>query len=210
MSTAPPTLTGASSICTRSAKENRDRMPKTPSGLDSFSTGFSLQEWESHDSYSPLTKVYESPEFRLSWDNEISYHVANNAVRLRKLRRSSQLRVARAMGTSQSHIARIEGGDDNITLRTLKRLATALGGRIRFALEPKELAFPRLPAWWDAIDYGMAAGQALELRLIVSDDNGAAQRVVAGWTTGGVQAKNILADELNWEMTDNDASLSNQ
>src|SRR5437868_14297998 len=115
------------SISMRSA---RKRTRKTPTMLNApdVSSIVSAEPvvMASSNSTSPLTKLYASDAFRLAWDNEISFHVAENATHLRRFRKKSQAFVARSMGTSQSKVARIEGGDENITIRTLKRLANAL------------------------------------------------------------------------------------
>lgn len=84
------------------------------------------------------------------------------------------------MGTSQSAVARIESGDDNITVSTLKRLVDALEGRIRFAIEPKELSLPRWGEWWELVSAGLGAGewglQGAEERRI-----GNRRVLVGGW-----------------------------
>lgn len=145
-----------------------------------------LQPEESSDSHSLPLDLYASDEFRLQWDNDISRHVAEHSIHLRRYRRMSQARVAKRMGTSQAKMARIEGGDENITLRTLKRLAAALRGRIRFAIEPEELSLPTLPPWWEQLTHGFACegGQrwSLELMLSRKSDTGTQQRV-AGWSS---------------------------
>jgi len=53
------------------------------------------------------------------------------------------------MGTSQAKIARIEGGEENVTLRTVKKIADALFGRLTLTLQPADLQLPRLPQWWE-------------------------------------------------------------
>lgn len=138
-------------MSTRNAKKRIAKTRPTLDTLDMSSVALTGLEVEFGASPSLLADVYESPDFRLSWDNEASFHVANHVIHLRQYRGYSQLRVASAMGTSQSKVARIEGGDENITLKTLKRIAAALKGRLRLAIEPQEILFPRMPDWWDAI-----------------------------------------------------------
>lgn len=91
------------------------------------------------------------------------------------------------MGTSQSKVARIESGDENITIRSLKRLVSALGGRIRFGFEPKEVRLPHVPNWWDVVGTGLDSDCAWTLKAVVTDDDGTQQRAVAGWTTNSNQ-----------------------
>src|SRR5215468_10047263 len=49
---------------------------------------------------------------------------------LRKAARLSQTEVAARMGTSQSAVARLEGGDADVRASTLERYAAAIGSRI--------------------------------------------------------------------------------
>lgn len=95
----------------------------------------------------------------------------------------SQAAVARAMGTSQPKVARIEGGDENITLRTLKRLAGALRGRIQLSLGPAEKFFPRLPRWWEITDSPLISDEEWEYRGTVIREQGPATAAVVGWQT---------------------------
>jgi transcriptional regulator with XRE-family HTH domain len=98
---------------------------------------------------SPLAELYNSPAFLVQWDNDLPFHLAQNLVRLRRLRELSQAELAERMGTSQAKIARIEGGEENVTLRTVHKIAEALGGRLTLTLQPAEMRLPRLPNWWE-------------------------------------------------------------
>jgi DNA-binding XRE family transcriptional regulator len=55
---------------------------------------------------------------------------ANGLAALRLRRGWSQKRLAEAIGTSQSHIARIENGRDNVLLATANELARELGVKL--------------------------------------------------------------------------------
>ena len=174
---------GVSSISTRVASKRTPATTTTRNGLVGlWSASAVLEVVESSNSRSPLADVYESPEFRLEWDNEISFHVAQNAFHLRRRRRQSQTVVAHAMGTSQSAVARIEGGDENITLRTLKRLVVALDGRLRFAIEPKEAGLPRWPAWWEDGAHVITATEWTQ-RGIITQQDGVIRKLGAVWTS---------------------------
>jgi transcriptional regulator with XRE-family HTH domain len=140
-------------------------------------------ECGSSDSSSPLVERYASAEFQVAWDNEISFHVAENTLHLRRLRGLSQAAVARAMATSQPKVARIEGGDENITLRTLKRLAQALRGRIQFSLVPAEMFLPRLPRWWEIADSPLTSDTEWKYEGFVSRDRGPATDAALCWRT---------------------------
>lgn len=176
--------TAASSTSTQSARRSSDAMLKTQPAPVPVYIGSGIIEAESSGSISPLAKAYETPEFQLSIDNDLSHHVAINALHLRRFRDQSQAQVAEAMATSQPKLARIEGGDENITLRTLTRLATALNGRIRFTIEPAEIRFPQLPNWWDLIGSAMVSdGHSWAMHGAVSRCDGPNLQLVVGWQT---------------------------
>jgi transcriptional regulator with XRE-family HTH domain len=101
------------------------------------------------ESRSRIDRIYGSEQFQRRWDNNVAFHVAASILQLRKFRGWSQARLARAAGTSQSAIARIEGEDGNITISTLERLIAALKGRLRLFIPPEELAAPKPPNWWE-------------------------------------------------------------
>jgi hypothetical protein len=178
----------ASSTCTQSAKSETHKMTAIQPKPEKSSSPSSLELVASSSSISPLAKVYASPAFQLAWDNNLATQIAMNVLHLRRFRHYSQSRVARDMGTSQSKIARIESGDENITIGTLMRLVGALGGRIRFGIEPKEAMLPRVPNWWEVLGTGLASDCAWTLNMVVTDDDGAQVRALAGWTTSSSQA----------------------
>jgi transcriptional regulator with XRE-family HTH domain len=78
-------------------------------------------------------------EFRSAWqETELEYQVARQIVALRLKRGLSQKELARRVGTTQSTIARIENGSQNLSLRTINRLARALGATVRLDLQPHD------------------------------------------------------------------------
>lgn len=173
-----------SSTYMRNVKGKTNRTRTTLSGRARSLTTSSLKEVESSDSSSPLDKVYQGDAFRLGWDNNLAYHVAENAIRLRRMRCYSQALVAKHMGTSQSKVARIEGGDENITISTLVKLVGALRGRLRFAIEPAEVHLPHLPQWWDMVGNGLHSDQVWNLHFTaVSDKRPDVRAAVAGFVT---------------------------
>jgi len=61
------------------------------------------------------------------WVADALYDQEGETVRALRLRRGwSQTRLAEALGTSQSHIARIERGRENLTIATCRKLASVL------------------------------------------------------------------------------------
>ncbi|GEM_PF-1984207 len=55
---------------------------------------------------------------------------------LRRSKKMSQKDLGRAIGVSQPYIAKIEDGEENLTLETIVKLLTALGVRLR--LQPEK------------------------------------------------------------------------
>jgi transcriptional regulator with XRE-family HTH domain len=67
----------------------------------------------------------------------LSADVHDVVVRLAEVRRAkglSQTQVAARMGTSQSAVARLEAGQEDIRLSTLRRYAGALGHAVHFGV----------------------------------------------------------------------------
>lgn len=61
------------------------------------------------------------------WIAETFYHEDGDTVRTLRLRKGwSQTRLAEALATSQSHVARIERGTENLAIQTCRKLAAAL------------------------------------------------------------------------------------
>jgi hypothetical protein len=63
----------------------------------------------------------------------------------------SQSKLGSAIGTSQSAIARIESGQENITLDTLERYVVGLDGRLYISIHPPECAPPHARPWWESL-----------------------------------------------------------
>lgn len=63
----------------------------------------------------------------------------------------SQEVLAKKIGTSQSHIAKIEAGDENFTQATATKMVRALDGRFNVSVAPAEYpqSWPR--PWFDAM-----------------------------------------------------------
>lgn len=60
-------------------------------------------------------------------DAKVDYGEDGDTVRTLRLRKGwSQARLAAELGTSQSHIARIERGTENLTIETCRKLSRAL------------------------------------------------------------------------------------
>ena len=112
-----------------------------------------------------MTELAQQPEVRLALDNDALFQVAESVICLRRYRGLTQQALARRMGTSQAKVARIEGGKENVTLKTLERAVGALDGRLGLSIAPAELDVPKVPRWWDS-DEGEKAGSRYRLRVV--------------------------------------------
>lgn len=105
----------------------------------------------SRPSSSRLTELYKTEAFRNEWANEVKFHIAQNLLHLRRYRGMSQLKLGDKIGTSQSAVARIESGQENITLDTLQRLVMGLEGRFYVSIHPPECAPLQARPWWETV-----------------------------------------------------------
>ena len=79
----------------------------------------------------------KEPEFRAAYDAlEEEFALAGALIKARADADMTQEQVARAMGTTQAAIARLESGRGSTTTRTLERYAKATGMRLRISFEP--------------------------------------------------------------------------
>ncbi|MBI5202328.1 MAG: helix-turn-helix transcriptional regulator [Elusimicrobia bacterium] len=90
----------------------------------------------------PLDEVFSPAEKSPGWD--AAYKRAGLEVRLavqiasaRARARMTQKELARAVGTTQSVISRIERAEQNLTLATLEKLAKALDADLSVGLRPR-------------------------------------------------------------------------
>lgn len=82
-------------------------------------------------------RLMENPEFRAEYDKaDAEFRLIEALVQARTQARLSQAELARRLGTTQSAIARLEGGGVSPTLSTLRRYAEATGTRLEISLVP--------------------------------------------------------------------------
>lgn len=152
---------------------------------------------ELYGSHSPIRELYEKPEFRLAWDNDLAFHIARSVGRLRHYRGLTQSQLAEAAGTTQARIARIEGAGQNLTIMALARIVDALGGRVRFAIEPAELDTPQMPPWYECLARGLVlpSPQRWHNRIVMTYEArpGQPSTAIAGW--GSAERTPDLAPE---------------
>jgi ribosome-binding protein aMBF1 (putative translation factor) len=86
--------------------------------------------------------VHQSPAFHAQVEEELAaINVAQDLVALRESRGLSQVQLADRLGVTQSAIAQLESAQPrNVELRTLVRVATALGARVDVSIRPRRQA----------------------------------------------------------------------
>ena len=82
--------------------------------------------------------IHQSPAFQAQVEEELAaINVAQDLVALRESRGLSQTQLADRLGITQSAIAQLESAQPkNVELRTLVRVATALGGHVDVSIRP--------------------------------------------------------------------------
>ena len=132
------------------SKQTRKTRPTLPP-QGALQTELDQEEVVLRPSSSPLVDVYNTDEFKDEWANDVRFHIARNLLHLRRFREMSQSAVAKAVGTSQSAIARIESGQENTTVDTVERIVKVLGGRFFVTIPPRELSLSSSPRlWWES------------------------------------------------------------
>jgi len=82
---------------------------------------------------------HKDPEYVAAYDAlEEEFALASQIIGARARAGLSQAELAERMNTSQSAIARLEGGRSRPSTRTLRKLAEATGSKLRIVLEPED------------------------------------------------------------------------
>jgi ribosome-binding protein aMBF1 (putative translation factor) len=85
----------------------------------------------------------EDPEFRAEYDAlEDEFALATALIEARLKAQMTQEQVARAMGTTQAVVARLESGRTMPSTRTLNRFARATGTRLHISFEDARTPLP--------------------------------------------------------------------
>lgn len=80
-------------------------------------------------------KLMANPEFRAEYEKaDAEFSLIEALVRARSNANLSQAELAKRIGTTQSAIARLEGGGVSPSLSTLRRYAKATGSRLEINL----------------------------------------------------------------------------
>lgn len=83
-----------------------------------------------------LKELMQNPKFRKEWeDSEIEYQLSRKLIEARLKRNLSQRDLAEKAQTTQAVISRVESMNSNPSLNLLKRIASALGVKLKIAFE---------------------------------------------------------------------------
>lgn len=83
-----------------------------------------------------LKKRLKNPEFKKAWEeSETEYQLSHALISVRLDKKISQRALAKKAKTTQAVISRIESMDSNPSILLLKRLAVALGTKLRIGFE---------------------------------------------------------------------------
>jgi HTH-type transcriptional regulator / antitoxin HipB len=76
-------------------------------------------------------------ENRIRFENELKAEIlAYQFKELRKKKHLTQSQLAEKLGMEKGQISKIENGKFNLTLATINKIATALGAKVSFNLQP--------------------------------------------------------------------------
>ena len=93
-----------------------------------------------------LKKRLKDPEFKKAWeDSETEYQLSRALIQKRLSKGISQRELAQKAHTTQAVISRVESLNANPSLNLLKRLAAAMGTKLKIAFErTNPMNFPKL------------------------------------------------------------------
>ena len=84
-----------------------------------------------------LDAQLKNPEFKAEWDaTEAEFSVIKSIITARQARNITQKQLAEITGISQADISRLENGNANPSLRTLQKIASGLGMRVKVEFVP--------------------------------------------------------------------------
>jgi ribosome-binding protein aMBF1 (putative translation factor) len=84
-----------------------------------------------------VAEKLKDPEFRAEWDAlEPEFAIVRAMIDARKNTGLTQQQLSAKTGIDQSDISRIESGDANPTLATIKRLAAGMDMKLKLEFEP--------------------------------------------------------------------------
>lgn len=85
-----------------------------------------------------LKEEMENPEFKKEWDNlEVEFQIIKAMIDGRNENHLTQRELSDMTGIAQGDISKIENGNANPSIKTLDRLADALGKKLKITFESK-------------------------------------------------------------------------
>jgi ribosome-binding protein aMBF1 (putative translation factor) len=77
----------------------------------------------------------KDPELKKAYDDlEVEYSIIAQVIQKRLERKMSQKQLAEKIGTKQSAIARLEGGNTNPSVAFLEKISKALGSKLQISI----------------------------------------------------------------------------
>lgn len=81
-----------------------------------------------------LEKKLKDPVFKREYEKECQrVRLAYEIMQLRKKKKMSQVELAKKIGTTQSVVARMEAGKQNLSVDTLSKIASAFNCEVKIA-----------------------------------------------------------------------------
>lgn len=82
-----------------------------------------------------LAKAMKNPEWKKGYDAlELEFSIIEQVLRKRLEKGLTQKQLADKIGTKQSAIARLEGGNSNPSIAFLEKVSKALGGKLQVSI----------------------------------------------------------------------------
>ncbi len=82
-----------------------------------------------------LKEALKDPEFKKEYDAlELEYSIIAQVIQKRLDKGLSQKQLAEKIGTKQSAISRLEGGNSNPSVAFLEKVSKALGGKLQISI----------------------------------------------------------------------------
>ncbi len=84
-----------------------------------------------------LNAQMKNPDLKKEWDNlEIEFQIINEIITARNEMKLTQTDLSKITGIAQGDISKIENGNANPSIKTLKKIAKGLNKEIKFSFEP--------------------------------------------------------------------------
>ncbi len=84
-----------------------------------------------------LNKQLQNKEFKAEWDNlETEFQIIQAMLNARNEKHITQQELSKLTGITQGDISKIENGNANPSIKTLKRIAYALDCELKLSFEP--------------------------------------------------------------------------